>query len=498
MAAFAVTPMPGVEVGADSAALRAMALSIGIVGLLIVGTGISTYWIDNQTRADSDEQLRHMALHDPLTGLPNRTNFNAYLDRLLDARAPGGAQVAVVGIDLDHFKEINDVFGHGTGDMALCAVADRLRGFEGERGYAARLGGDEFCAVVMFEGEADLQHAVERLEALMFRPLRLGDIEAAAGASIGVAVHPRDGNDREALMRNADLAMYRAKADPDQNVCFYDTEMGDAVRERRTLVSDLRHALATDALEVHYQVQTSVTSGAVRGYEALLRWTHPERGRISPAEFIPLAEANGLILTLGEWVLRRACRDAAQWEPGYKVAVNLSSVQLAHTNLPGLVQRILRESGLPPERLELELTETALIKDKPRSLHFIRQIKALGVSVALDDFGTGYSSLDTLKTFPFDKIKLDRSFVEGLSSDPRSLAIVRAVLALARSLSIPVLAEGIETPEQLALLRSEACDEAQGFLLGRPIPVGQLASNGGPIVADAPAAEAPVVRRKYG
>ena len=223
-----------------------------------------------------------------------------------------------------------------------------------------------------------------------------------------------------------------------------------------------------------------MTSGAIRGYEALLRWTHAERGPHLAGEFIPLAEANGLILALGEWVLRRACRDAAQWEPGYKVAVNLSSVQLAHANLPELVHRILAESGLPPDRLELELTETAVVKDKARSLHLIRQIRALGVSVALDDFGTGYSSLDTLRTFPFDKIKLDRSFVEDSSSDPRALAIVRAVLALGHSLSIPVLAEGIETSEQLALLRSEACDEAQGYLLGRPIPVDQLARNGGP------------------
>ena len=479
-AAFEVVPMPGIEVGIDSAAFRAMALAIALVGLVVVGTGLSSYLIDHETRADSDEQLRQMALHDTLTGLPNRTNLNAYLDRLLQSHRPGGPQIAVLVIDLDHFKEINDIWGHAAGDLALRAVADRLRNFAGDHGYVARFGGDEFCAVLMFEGDGELQSAVERLEDLLFRPLRLNDIEAAAGASIGVAVHPRDGNDRETLMRNADLAMYRAKTEEGANVCFYDTGMGEAVRERRMLVNDLRQAIANDELDVHYQVQTSVSTGGIQGYEALLRWRHPERGPISPGVFIPLAEANGLILPLGEWVLRRSCRDAAQWAPGYKVAVNLSSVQLSHANLPELVERILRESGLPPERLELELTETAVARDKTRSLRFIQEIKALGVTVALDDFGTGYSSLDTLRTFPFDKIKLDRSFVGDLGNDRRARAIIRAVLALARSLGIPVLAEGIETPQQLALLRSESCDEVQGFLLGRPVPVNQLAAQGGP------------------
>jgi diguanylate cyclase (GGDEF)-like protein len=496
MAAFRVAPMPGAEMGADGAAIRAMALAIALVGLVLVGTGLSSYLIDHETRANSDEQLRQMALHDPLTGLPNRTNLNARLDRMLGAHRPEGPQIAVVVIDLDHFKEINDIWGHAAGDLALRAVADRLRNFTGTHDYVARFGGDEFCAVLTFEQDAELQAAVERLEDLLSRPLRLGDIEAAAGASIGVAVHPRDGSDRETLMRNADLAMYRAKTEDGANVCFYDTEMGEAVRERRLLVNDLRHAIANDELDVHYQVQTSVTSGGIRGYEALLRWRHPERGPISPAVFIPLAEANGLILPLGEWVLRHACRDAAHWAPGYKVAVNLSSVQLSHANLPELVRGILDEAGLAPERLELELTETAVARDKARSLRFIQEIKALGVSVALDDFGTGYSSLDTLRTFPFDKIKLDRSFVGDLGTDRRARAIIRAVLALARSLGIPVLAEGIETPQQLALLRSESCDEVQGFLLGRPVPVAQLAAQGGPLagVGPAPAPAEPEIR----
>jgi EAL domain-containing protein (putative c-di-GMP-specific phosphodiesterase class I) len=265
--------------------------------------------------------------------------------------------------------------------------------------------------------------------------------------------------------------MYKAKIDPMLDVCFYDTELGEEVRERRALANDLRGAIETDQLELHYQVQTSIGTGEVRGFEALLRWTHPGRGPIPPADFIPLAEANGLILPLGEWVLRRACRDAAGWDNDHKVAVNLSAVQLTHTGLPRQIQQILLETGLPVSRLEIELTETALIKDKVQSLHIMRRIKALGVSVALDDFGTGYSSLDILRTFPFDKIKLDRSFTEELESDHRSLAVVRAILALAKSLGIPVLAEGIETMNQLSLLKDEACDEGQGFYLGRPAPM---------------------------
>ncbi|WP_300543312.1 bifunctional diguanylate cyclase/phosphodiesterase [Maricaulis sp.] len=470
MAAFQVTPLAGMETGADSAAFRAMALSVAVAGLVIVGTGVSSYLIDFRVREDSDEQLRHMALHDPLTGLPNRTSFNAHLDACL-ADAETANSLAVVGIDLNRFKEINDVWGHEAGDAVLCTLADRLKAFAGQTHFAARLGGDEFCVVLHTDTRTALQERVEAIEALFNEPVVYGEYESATGASLGVAVYPHDGKDRDALVRNADLAMYKAKIDPMLDVCFYDTELGEEVRERRALANDLRSAIETDQLELHYQVQTSIGTGEVRGFEALLRWTHPARGPVPPADFIPLAEANGLILPLGEWVLRRACRDAAGWGNDHKVAVNLSAVQLTHTGLPRQIQQILLETGLPVSRLEIELTETALIKDKVQSLHIMRQIKALGVSVALDDFGTGYSSLDILRTFPFDKIKLDRSFTEELESDHRSLAVVRAILALAKSLGIPVLAEGIETMNQLSLLKDEACDEGQGFYLGRPAPM---------------------------
>ena len=472
MAAFEVTPLAGVERGADSDAFRAMALSIAVAGLVIVGTGMSSYLIDNRVREDSNERLRHMALHDPLTGLPNRTSFNAHLDACLAGSE--AEDIAVIGIDLNRFKEINDVWGHEAGDAVLCTLADRLKAFAGQTHFVARLGGDEFSIVLHCDSRIGLQERVETIEALFNEPVVYGEYESATGASLGIAVYPHDGRDRDTLVRNADLAMYKAKLDPLQDVCFYDTELGEAVRERRALASDLRDAIETDQLELHYQVQTSIHSGEIRGYEALLRWTHPERGRIPPDQFIPLAEANGLILPLGDWVLRRACEDAVRWPQPHKIAVNLSAVQLTHTGLPQQIRQVLIDTGLPVNRLEIELTETALIRDRVQSLHVMRQIKALGVSVALDDFGTGYSSLDILRTFPFDKIKLDKSFTEELERDHRSLAVVRAILALAKSLGIPVLAEGIETVQQLDLLRDEACDEGQGFYLGRPAPMEAL------------------------
>lgn len=468
MAAFMVEPLAGIEPGASSPAFLAMAVAVAIAGFLILGTGIATHLIEQRLRESSEDQLRHMALHDPLTGLPNRTSFYARLDARLDGQR--AEDTAVAAIDLNRFKEINDGWGHAAGDHVLITLAERLRKFDGGRHFAARLGGDEFCLILKTGNAAELQDLVQALEAEFNAPVEYGTLEATTGASIGVAVFPRDGEDRDSLVRNADLAMYKAKADPLTNICYYNAELGDAVRDRRQLANDLRTAIENDELALHYQVQTSIETGDIRGYEALLRWTHPVRGNIPPADFIPLAEANGLILPLGDWVLRRACLDAAAWPHDLKVAVNLSAIQLTHIALPQQIHQVLLETGLPPSRLEIELTETALIKDKTQSLHIMRQIKALGVSIALDDFGTGYSSLDTLRTFPFDKIKLDKSFTDELKTDQRSLAVVRAVLALAKSLGIPVLAEGIETAEQLELLRVEHCDEGQGYLLGRPAP----------------------------
>jgi predicted signal transduction protein with EAL and GGDEF domain len=343
-----------------------------------------------------------------------------------------------------------------------------MRDALGPNEIVGRLGGDEFVALTKFADHSQLTAFADRLDAELKAPLWVGHFEARLGASIGVSVFPSDATTAEALLNNADLAMYRAKTDNAPGPCRYDAELDEAVRGRRELASDLRRAIQKNELEVYYQVQAKTTTGAVTGYEALLRWKHPGRGPIPPAVFIPIAEENGLILALGEWVLRRACADAAQWNNDAKVAVNVSPLQLAHVDLPALFHEVMLATGLPPRRLEIELTESAIMADRERALHILRQIKALGVGVALDDFGTGYSSLQTLRAFPFDKIKLDRFFAAELEGSPQSTAIIRAVLALGKSLSIPVLAEGVETREQLEILLREGCDEVQGFLLGYP------------------------------
>ncbi|WP_292139755.1 EAL domain-containing protein, partial [Mesorhizobium sp.] len=449
--------------------------AVAVVGLIVAATGFASYLIDERGRLESFERLQHLALNDALTGLPNRVSFNDRLDHEIDRACEGeDTMTAVIVIDLDRFKEINDLRGHAAGDQALKIVARRLSRLIGEGEFVARLGGDEFAAIKRFKDQKDLLGLASRLEKSLFEPLRLDDFEIAAGASIGVAVYPRDGADRERLVSNADLAMYRAKNDVTRAVCFYESAMDETARARRALASDLRQAIDRGELSLHYQVQTSVPTGATCGYEALLRWTHPVHGMIPPAEFIPIAEENGSIMAIGEWVLRTACRQAASWGNGHKIAVNLSPVQFAHADLAKLIHQILIETGLSPKRLELELTESTIVADKVRTLHVLRQIKALGVTIAIDDFGTGYSSLDTLRSFPFDKIKLDRSFMADVERSPQAKAIIRAVLTLGRSLDIPVLAEGVETHVQLTILQVEGCNEAQGYFLGRPKPIDQI------------------------
>ncbi|MDF3152724.1 EAL domain-containing protein [Mesorhizobium sp. XAP10] len=475
MAAVAVTPLSFISTGTNPDILVAMAVAVAVVGLIVAATGFASYLIDERGRLESFVRLQHLALNDALTGLPNRVSFNDRLDHEIDRACEGeDTMTAVIVIDLDRFKEINDLRGHAAGDQALKIVARRLAKLTGEGEFVARLGGDEFAAIKRFKDQKDLLGMVSRLEKSLFEPLRLEDFEIAAGASIGVAVYPRDGADRERLVSNADLAMYRAKGDVTRAVCFYESAMDETARARRALATDLRQAIERDELSLHYQVQTSVQSGATCGYEALLRWTHPVHGMIPPAEFIPIAEENGSIMAIGEWVLRTACRQAASWGNGHKIAVNLSPVQFAHADLAKLVHQILIETGLSPKRLELELTESTIVADKVRTLHVLRQVKALGVTIAIDDFGTGYSSLDTLRSFPFDKIKLDRSFMADVERSPQAKAIIRAVLTLGRSLDIPVLAEGVETHVQLTILQVEGCNEAQGYFLGRPKPIDQI------------------------
>ena len=478
MTAFQVTPLLLDNGFSNPAAMQALAIAVAVVALVIVGAGLASYLIDGSARSESLDQLRHMALNDGLTGLPNRASFTDRLAHEIDLASETGGKVVLIGIDLNKFKEVNDLRGHGVGDMMLRKLGERLSELTKDGEFIARTGGDEFAAIQRFVDQASLEDFLVRLEHALFQPVTLNDFEIIPGASFGVAFYPDNATSREALISNADLAMYRAKADASQNVCYYDQSMDDVVRARRALANDLKTALDNNQLDVYYQVQTSVSTNQIRGFEALLRWNHPEHGFIPPSDFIPLAEENGLILQLGEWVLREACARAASWEPPYKVAVNLSPAQFVHADLSKLIIEVLMSTGLPANRLELELTESTIFQDKERSFSVLRQIKALGVNIALDDFGTGYSSLDMLRSFPFDKIKLDRSFINEAEESLQAKSIIRAVLALGKSLEIPILAEGIETQGQLSLLGDEGCDEAQGFLLGRPIPIGQLLETG--------------------
>ncbi|EGD57481.1 diguanylate cyclase/phosphodiesterase with PAS/PAC and MHYT sensor [Novosphingobium nitrogenifigens DSM 19370] len=434
---------------------------------LVQGGWVSTFE-DITERRRNEARIVHLAMHDPLTGLSNRAHFAEQCAREMDYSARLGQNFALVMIDLNGFKGINDRWGHAEGDRAIVEIGHRLQACCVESETVARLGGDEFAAGKCFASQADLSDFVDRLRACFDDDLAGEGHRIPIGASLGVAVFPSDGADLETLMNNADLAMYRAKNGRGEHICYYQPGMDENARTRRQLATELRHAIERDEFHLVYQPQHAVQSGAVIGYEALLRWVHPKRGLVSPDEFIPIAEETGSIYAIGEWVLREAAREAAQWDPDLKIAVNLSPVQLQQADLVQTITDILVDAGLPPRRLELEITESAIIGDRTRALHLLRQIKALGVGIAMDDFGTGYSSLDTLQAFPFDKIKIDKSFVLKAVSNHQATAIVRAVLALGRSLEIPVLAEGVETEEQLAMLVREGCTEAQGYYYGRP------------------------------
>jgi len=447
---------------------------VAMAAVLVIGAGLATVVIDGRHRSETIRELRRLTLCDPLTGLSNRAAFNERIAADLVAADAAGDMLAVVCVDLDHFKEINDLRGHAAGDAALRKVGERLAAVTDAGAFAARIGGDEFMLLKRYRDPAMLAVFLDRLGATLAAPEVIDGFETSLAASVGVARFPLDGRDGETLVANADLAMYRAKASGRRRHCFYETRMDEAVRARRRLAGDLRTALDRSQFELRYQVQAAVSTSDVKGYEVLLRWRHPQLGYVPPSEFIPIAEETGLILPIGEWVLRRACAEAAKWQKPHRIAVNLSPVQFAHFDLPRLVHQVLLDTGLAPERLELEITESAIIADTGRALHILRQIKALGVTIAMDDFGTGYSSLETLRSFPFDKIKLDRSFMSEIGTSPQSRAIIRAVLSLGRSLSIPVLAEGVETEEQFDFLKTEGCDEAQGFLLGRPVPLEEL------------------------
>jgi diguanylate cyclase (GGDEF)-like protein/PAS domain S-box-containing protein len=430
---------------------------------------------DLQERRLAEETIRRLAHHDPLTGLPNRAALRQRLDEMLADAQATGCTFSVLCLDLDRFKEVNDLYGHGAGDQVLRMAADRMSGALSPKEFAGRVGGDEFVILQDDVLQPDTAAALaSKLTEAFGRPFEIDGSATDVGASIGIALFPDDGTTAEQLLANADMALYRAKGVGRGGACFFEPEMDMAVRRRRRLAQELRTAVAEDQLELLYQAQVRIPSAELIGFEALLRWHHPEQGLLYPLEFIPIAEETGLIIPIGEWVLRTACHEAAKWPRPYKIAVNLSAKQFQDHDLGDVVHRILLESGLAPGRLELEIIETALFDDLQRALDALRRIRALGVSIAMDDFGTGYSSLSSLQAFPFDKIKIDRQFVEQLGEKKQAAMIVRSVLGLGKSLEIPVLAEGVETAQQLEFLNAEDCGEVQGFYFGRPASADQI------------------------
>ena len=422
-------------------------------------------------------QEAELAARDTLTGLANRASLNKRLTEVLASSGRDSPSVAVVCIDLDRFKTVNDTLGHAVGDALLTKVAERLRSVSREGDMVARLGGDEF-AILQVDGRQPqaAEALAARLVDLIGRSYLVDDHMLNIGASVGIAVSRVHGDDADSLLQHADLALYRAKVDGRGRFRFFQQGMDAEMQVRRLLEIDLRRALALKEFELVYQPQINLDSGTLVGFEALLRWRSPTRGLVSPAEFIPLAEEIGLIASIGEWVLLTACREAASWSRPVSIAVNVSPMQFRGTELAKVVTSTLAATGLLPSRLELEITEGALLDNTTKVLQVLHDLKALGVRVSMDDFGTGYSSLSYLQKFPFDKIKIDQSFVRGSDDSTDANAIVRAVAALGASLGIMTTAEGVETDEQLARMRAGGCTEVQGYLTGRPIPAGEAAA----------------------
>jgi diguanylate cyclase (GGDEF)-like protein len=479
-----LTPIENQFVGALSDASRAtyrllQGIMLGATpGLLLFGTVLSLRILQQRKRLE--ERVNHIAFHDDLTALPNRLMLNRSLDQAVSRHRRAGTQLAILFMDVDRFKVINDSLGHEVGDLLLRQVADRLQEHSREGDLVARMGGDEF--VVLIENHdnlADLSACAQRLVERLSAPYVLGRREYHVTLSIGISVFPSDGSDSRSLLKAADVAMYRAKASGRNNHQYYSPSMEVHTKERLELESDLRHALERGEFLLHYQPKVEIATGLVTGIEALLRWEHPHRGLVSPMDFIPLAEDTGLIVPIGEWVLATACARTKAWQdqgfPKLGVAVNLSARQFADPMLLPNLTRIIRVSGLDPSSLELEITESLVMSHGASAVAVLEKLKSTGVQIAIDDFGTGYSSLAYLKRFPIDTLKVDRSFIRDIPADSGDKKITRAIIAMAHSLKLKVVAEGVETAEQLAFLRTLHCDAVQGYHLCRPLPEGQVA-----------------------
>ena len=449
--------------------------TLSIAHQAMAGGGWVATHEDVTERRQAEARIRHMSRHDALTDLPNRIMFKERLEDALK-RVPRGESIAVLCLDLDNFKSVNDTLGHPIGDVLLESVAERLRASVRENDTIARLGGDEFAMVqVGAEQPAGATALAQRVIEALSTPYDIEGHQVVIGASVGIAVAPLDGSDADQLQKNGDMALYRAKSEGRGTYRFFETEMDARMQTRRALELDLRKAVLRDEFELYYQPLVDLHTNEITTLEALLRWHHPTRGLVPPIEFIPLAEEIGLIVPIGEWVLRRACLAAMSW-PGnnIRVAVNLSPVQFKSKRLLESVVNALAVSKLPANRLELEITEGVLLMEHASTLATLHQLRALGARIAMDDFGTGYSSLSYLHSFPFDKIKIDRSFISNITTEQNSVAIVRAVTGLSASLGMATTAEGVETREQLDRVRAEGCTEVQGFLLSAAKPAGEI------------------------
>jgi diguanylate cyclase len=474
-ASITATPDASVALPPNLLSANLLAVAVVVAVLLVMGNGFSTYVIDLRARTEAADRIHQLSFNDTMTGLPNRIAFNERLAFDAAESHEKAQKLAAFSIDLDGFKDVNDLYGHGAGDLLLIDVAERMRHQLAPSEFLARQSADEFLALTTSGNHPHDAHAfATRIANAFAAPFAVQGHAVTLTASIGFSVFPTDTPERDQLLSNAKLAMHRGKSKQPGSITMYSREMDDSARKRRALARDLDYATERDELMLYYQLQTSLNDGKICGAEALMRWKHAKLGMISPGEFIPLAEETKAIMEMGEWALRAACRDAANGLIPGTVAVNMSPVQFGREDLAEMIQGILVETGLSPSRLEVEVTESTIMSDQSRGLHILRKLKTMGISVAMDDFGTGYSSLATLHAFPFDKIKLDQTFVKRLPHDAAAGAIVRTVLALGESLHMPVLAEGIETEAQWEFLVREGCAKGQGFLFARPVAVTQL------------------------
>lgn len=447
-------------------------LVVGIT-LALLGAGIAVpaafAWMRGRERRKAEAQVRYLEEHDALTGLSNRKTFVDDLADAIKRMHRDRTHIAVVCIDIDKFKEINDAADHSGGDQVLRDIGARIQSTLREGDLIARLGGDEFAiALVDITNLGDVMAFMNRLVEALRRPFQVAGKDMLVTTSVGIALAPADGDTATTVLRHASIALARAKGDGGQRMCFFEQSMDKALQRRRMVEHELRLALGREEFDVVYQPQYDLASERQCGSEALVRWHHPVHGKIAPGHFISVAEDTGLIVPLGEWVLRRACRDAASWPEPLFVSVNLSPAQFRDGDVAETVAQVLKETGLPPERLELEITESLLINDTEEVLGKLNRLRQLGVSIAMDDFGTGYSSLSYLARFPFSKIKIDRQFIRNMTRDPAMRAIVKTIIALGKSLDVIITAEGVETHEQAAMLREFGCPQVQGFLYGYP------------------------------